>query len=45
MKIKVISIKTLLERVGFCWSLLDCWTVGQGFSIWEMEKNIFFFQN
>jgi len=41
MNINKITIKILLEGVGICWSLLECWSVGTVFCFWEMQ--IFFF--
>jgi len=41
MNINKITIKILLEGVGECWSLLECWSVGTVFCFCEMQKNTY----
>jgi len=39
----ILKVKKVLERVGTCWTLLDCWTVGTVFCLWQKPKFFFFF--
>ena len=38
----ILKVKKVLESVGTCWTLLDCWTVGKVICLWQ-TPNIFFF--
>ena len=37
----ILKVKKVLEPVGTCWTLLDCWTVGKVICLWQ-TPNIFF---
>ena len=40
----ILKLKRVLEGVGRCWTLLDCWTVGKVICLWQKPK-FFFFEN
>ena len=38
----ILKVNKMLEPVGTCWTLLDCWTVGTVFCLWQKPKFFFF---